>query len=91
MQLNNLNGCGNAADYKFLNIQRLERVRPGCNKERMENQMNEAKKPHAEKRGKNPTTNYAKDSHKAFCKRCFAYNGKCPRNGKDYADYDCTL
>ena len=29
---------------------------------------------------KNPTTNYPKDSHKAFCKRCMGYNGcVCPR------------
>jgi len=27
---------------------------------------------------KNPTTNFAKDSHKAFCERCFKYNGFCP-------------
>lgn len=32
---------------------------------------------------KNPTTNYPKDSHKEFCKRCLAHNGVCPRtNGK---------
>lgn len=24
---------------------------------------------------KNPTTNYPKDSHKEFCKRCLAHNG----------------
>lgn len=30
------------------------------------------------KKVKNPTTNYAKDSHKAFCKRCFAHNSGCP-------------
>ena len=32
---------------------------------------------------KNPTTNYPKDSHKAFCKRCLGYNGGiCPGNFK---------
>ena len=40
---------------------------------------------------KNPTTNYAPDGHKAFCKRCLAQNGKCPKNGKQYADKSCTL
>lgn len=31
---------------------------------------------------KNLTTNYPKDSHKAFCKRCLGYNGGvCPRTG----------
>lgn len=31
---------------------------------------------------KNPTTNYPKDSHKAFCKRCLGYNGGiCPKTG----------
>ena len=27
---------------------------------------------------KNPTTNYGKDTHKAFCDRCMKYNGLCP-------------
>lgn len=31
---------------------------------------------------KNPTTNYPKDSHEAFCKRCLGYNrGICPKTG----------
>lgn len=31
---------------------------------------------------KNPTTNYPKDSHKEFCKRCLRYNdGFCPKTG----------
>ena len=30
------------------------------------------------KRIKNPSTNYIGDAHKAFCKRCFAHNKRCP-------------
>lgn len=30
------------------------------------------------KKSKNPTTNYPKDSHKDFCKRCMKFNGYCP-------------
>jgi len=30
---------------------------------------------------KNTTTNYPMDSHKAFCKRCMTYNGRCPITG----------
>lgn len=30
---------------------------------------------------KNPTTNAAPDSHKAFCKRCMRYNKVCPMTG----------
>lgn len=40
---------------------------------------------------KNPTTNYAPDPHKAFCKRCFAHNGKCPNTGKKRPDNSCTV
>lgn len=29
----------------------------------------------------NPTTNYPMDSHNEFCKRCMAYNGRCPITG----------
>lgn len=32
---------------------------------------------------KNPTTNYPKDSHNAFCKRCFKYHGRCPAKDPD--------
>lgn len=27
---------------------------------------------------KNPTTNFPKDTHKEFCKRCFLFNKGCP-------------
>ena len=30
------------------------------------------------KKIKNPSTNYVGDVHKAFCKRCMAYNKRCP-------------
>ena len=31
---------------------------------------------------KNPTTNYAKDSHRAFCNRCFySHHRRCPITG----------
>lgn len=40
---------------------------------------------------KNPTTNYPKDSHKSFCKRCFAYNKGCPETNSLIISGDCTL
>ena len=36
------------------------------------------------KRVVNPTTNYAKDTHKDFCKRCLAHNLYC-------VEPNCTL
>lgn len=40
------------------------------------------KEDNVKKSKKNPTTNYPKDSHKAFCRRCFDYNnGMCPNPG----------
>ena len=40
----------------------------------------------------NPTTNYAKDSHKAFCKRCMKANDdKCPITGSQNASKSCDL
>lgn len=33
------------------------------------------------KRVKNPTTNFAPDSHKQFCKRCNDFNKGCPAKG----------
>lgn len=36
------------------------------------------------KRAVNPTTNYAKDTHKDFCKRCLAHNLYC-------AEPNCSL
>ena len=43
------------------------------------------------KRVVNPTTNYPKDSHSAFCKRCKAHNGCCPITGTDRASRDCDI
>lgn len=44
-----------------------------------------------EVKGKNPTTNYNKDTHKAFCERCFAYNGGCINTGTKRKDHKCAL
>lgn len=35
---------------------------------------------------RNNTTNYPKDSHAAFCKRCETYNNGCPRGSKHGCD-----
>lgn len=41
------------------------------------------------KRTVNPTTNYAPDTHKQFCKRCLAYhNNECPN---PYGMKECSL
>lgn len=42
---------------------------------------------------KNPTTNAAPDTHKAFCKRCFLqYNkGICPMTGKPFRATGCSV
>ena len=42
---------------------------------------------------KNPTTNYAPDTHKAFCKRCFwQYNhGVCPMTGTAFKSPGCSV
>ena len=40
---------------------------------------------------KNPTTNYAKDTHKQFCERCFAYNKGCPYTESQRKSNTCTL
>lgn len=37
------------------------------------------------------TTNYPKDSHKAFCERCFKYNGGCPKTKGQSKDHRCNL
>lgn len=42
-------------------------------------------------RVKNSTTNYPKDSHKAFCERCFKYNGRCPNTESQRKDRRCSL
>ena len=40
----------------------------------------------------NPTTNYPKDSHKAFCKRRLSYNGNIrPVTGKETLSKSCDL
>ena len=39
----------------------------------------------------NPTTNYGKDSHKAFCERCMAYNGLCPATETSRKSIACNL
>lgn len=40
----------------------------------------------------NPTTNYPKDSHKAFCKRCLErYHGICPMNHSKIPSGRCDL
>ena len=40
----------------------------------------------------NTTTNYALDSHTAFCKRCRkAHEGNCPRTGTKVLDKRCRL
>lgn len=43
------------------------------------------------KRVKNPTTNYGKDTHKQFCKRCLAFNGCCPETGSVKESNKCNL
>jgi hypothetical protein len=41
---------------------------------------------------KNPTTNYPKDTHKDFCKRCFPkHKGICPMTKKPILSKDCDL
>lgn len=41
---------------------------------------------------KNPTTNAAPDTHKAFCKRCFRLNGGiCPMTGKIFKATGCSV
>ena len=39
----------------------------------------------------NPTHNYAKDTHKKFCERCFVYNGFCPETGELRRSFACNL
>lgn len=40
---------------------------------------------------RNPTTNYALSPHKAFCRRCLAYNQGCPKTGRDRPTRSCVL
>lgn len=46
----------------------------------MKTMKNIIQKEEQRKKSKNPTTNYPKDSHKDFCKRCMKFNGYC-QNG----------
>ena len=43
------------------------------------------------KKQRNPTTNYAKDTHKQFCERCMVYNGCCPDTGTLRKSFACNL
>ena len=40
---------------------------------------------------KNPTTNYPKDSHKAFCERCYTQNKGCFNTGTKRKDSSCRI
>lgn len=42
------------------------------------------------KNAKNPTLNYPKDNHAAFCKRCMKKHGKCPIT-KNHPSAKCGL
>ena len=37
------------------------------------------------------TTNYPKDSHEKFCKRCIGYNNGCPVTGTSKPSADCNI
>lgn len=43
------------------------------------------------KPAKNPTTNYSKDSHKDFCKRCMSHNSGCPITTGRFPSKECSL
>lgn len=49
------------------------------------------KKANAVPRTQTKTTNYPKDSHKAFCQRCFYQHKKCPRTGTQRTSGACNL
>ena len=49
------------------------------------------KKANAVPRVQTKTTNYPKDSHKSFCKRCFNQNKGCPRTGSQKISGSCSL
>lgn len=38
----------------------------------------------------NPTTNYPKDTHKEFCRRCLAHHAGCPITNRNPAK-SCSL
>lgn len=44
-----------------------------------------------EQRTKKTTTNYAPDTHKAFCDRCFKHNRCCPLTGKKTKSETCNV
>lgn len=46
---------------------------------------------YAHEKGANKTTNYKKDNHGRFCKRCFAHNGKCINTGTKHKDPECNV
>ena len=37
------------------------------------------------------TTNFAPDSHKKFCERCYEYNKMCPATGKATKSSSCNV
>ena len=39
----------------------------------------------------NPTTNYPRDGHEYFCKRCQKYNDGCPITGTKRPTKECGL
>ena len=45
----------------------------------------------SKRRQKKPTTNYAKDTHRAFCDRCFSFNCGCPATKSKRKDSKCSL
>lgn len=45
----------------------------------------------SKRKQKNPTTNYAKDTHKAFCERCYRFNCGCPSTKGKHKDPNCSL
>lgn len=49
-------------------------------------QYNNVKPPHS-----NPTTNYPKDTHKDFCRRCLSHNNGCPSNHGGNPSKKCSL
>lgn len=42
-------------------------------------------------KGANKTTNYRKDKHDRFCKRCFKHNNGCINTGTKHKDSDCNI
>lgn len=42
-------------------------------------------------KGANNTTNYRKDKHERFCKRCFKFNDGCINTGSKRKDPECNV